>query len=104
LYRFLRGLSEIPSESVFLIISNSVSGVFEGLINLPVTGSVYGLFSSLFKDKKFNSDVFFRIPKVFQKDVSLSGVLLELGLLTGSGVLANGQLLALMNFRVPSGS
>jgi len=87
-----------------IIIGVSVSEVLEGLINLPITGGVHGLLSFSFNDKKFIPEVFSEILKIFQEDVPLSGVLLELDLLTGSGILANGQLLALVNFGVPSDS
>jgi len=87
-----------------LVISDSVSEVPKGLINLPVTEGVYRLLFFSFKDKKFNPNVFFRIPKVFQGDVPLLGILLELSLLVSSDVVADGQLLALMNFRVSSSS
>src|SRR6266498_5033355 len=48
-----------PLGVLFSLNGVPVSGVFEGLINLPVTGGVHGFFSSL-KNKKFN-------PKVFSK-------------------------------------
>jgi len=54
----------------------------------------------LFKDKKFNPGIFSRIPKVFQGDVLLSDILFELGLLVDSGIVVEGQSLALMNFRI----
>jgi len=54
----------------------------------------------LFKNKKFNLSLFSAIPKVFQEDVLLSGVLLELGLLLGSGVSLVSQSLAFLNFGV----
>ena len=60
---------------MFLLSGVPISEVPERLINLPVTGSVQGLSSSSCSDKKFNPEVFSRIPKVFQEDVSLSGVL-----------------------------
>ena len=65
MYRFLRGLSIVSSKGILLVISDSVSGVSERLINLPVNRDVHGLLSSSFKDKKFNLDVFSEIPKVF---------------------------------------
>jgi len=71
---------------------------------LPVTRGVHGLLSSSFNDKKFNPDVFSRIPKVFQGDIPLSDVLLELSLLLDPGIVSDGQLLAFLNFRIPSGS
>ena len=49
----------------------------------------------------FISDVVSEIFKVFQGDVLLSDILLELCLLDGSGVVTDGQLLALINFRIP---
>ncbi len=89
-YRFLRGLSVVSFEGVFLVISDSVSRVSGGLINLPITGDVHELLSSSFKDKKFNSSVFSRISKVFQENVPLLGVLLEFDLLISPGVVADG--------------
>jgi len=64
-YKFLRNLSVLFSNALFLINSISVSGVLRELINLPVTRGVYGLLSSSFKDKKFNPSVFSGILKVF---------------------------------------
>jgi len=66
---------------------------------LPIIGSVYGFFFS-FKDKKFNSRVFLEIPKVFQEDVSLLGVLLVSPVLVNLRVDVDAQLLALVNFGV----
>jgi len=71
---------------------------------LPVTGGVQGLFFSSFKDKKFSPGVFSGIPKVFQGDVSLSGVLLVSPISVDFGVDVDAQLLALINFRIPIGS
>jgi len=45
-------------------VFDPVLGISGGLINLPVIGDVHGLLS-LFKDKKFNPEVFSGIPKVF---------------------------------------
>ncbi len=70
---------------------------------MPVIGGVHGLFSS-FKDKKFNPGVFSEIPKVFQEDVLLSGVLLVSSVSVGLGVDVDIQLLALVNFGVPISS
>ncbi|SRR6266498_1892887 len=103
-YRFLSSLSVLFFKGVLLVIYNPVSGVSEGLINFPSSGSVQGLLSSSFNNKKFNSDIFSGIPNVFQKDVLLSGILLELGLLVSSRVLSVTQLLALTNFRISTGS
>jgi len=99
-YRFLRGLFLLSSKGIFLVISDSVLGVSKGLISFPITGGVYRLLSFSFKDKKFNPSVFSGMPKVFQEDVLLSGVLLKLDLLTSSGVVVDGHLLALVNFGV----
>jgi len=87
-----------------LVTNVPVSGVPRGLINLLVTRGVQELLLFSFNDKKFNPDIFFRIPKVFQEDVSLSDVLLELGLFVSSGVLLVAQSLAFLNFDVPSSS
>ena len=100
LYIFLKGLSVVFFKGILLVTSNSVSRVPRELINLPVTEDIYGLLSFSFKDKKFNPSIFSRIPKVFQEDVLLSGVLLELGLLLGSGVSLVSQSLAFLNFGV----
>ncbi len=70
---------------------------------MPVIGGIHGLFSS-FKDKKFNPGVFSGIPKVFQGDVSLLGVLLISPVSIGLGVDIDTQLLALINFEVPISS
>ncbi len=99
-YRFLRGLSVFYLGGVFLVVNISVSRVLRGLINLLVTGSIQGLFSSLFNDKKFNPDIFSEILRVFQEDVSLSGVLLISDLLVGWGVVFGTQSLAFLNFRI----
>src|SRR6266542_3581860 len=65
-----------PLGVLFSLNGVLVSGVFGGLINLPITRSVQGLFFFSFKDKKFSFGVFSGIPKVFQEDVPLSGILL----------------------------
>ncbi len=104
LYILLNGLPRRSSISSPLGVFDSVSEVFKGLINFPVTGGVHGLLFSLFSDKKFNSSIFFRIPKVFQEDIPLSGVLLELGLFVSPEIVSDDQLLALTNFRIPIGS
>jgi len=62
------------------------------------------LFSSSFKDKKFNPGVFSGIPKVFQEDVPLSDVLLVSSVWVGLEVDIDAQLLALVNFGVSSDS
>jgi len=54
----------------------------------------------LFNDKKFNPDIFSEILRVFQEDVSLSGVLLISDLLVGWGVVFGTQSLAFLNFRI----
>ncbi len=93
-----------PLGILFSLKGIPVSGVLGRLINLPVTGGIQGLFSSSFKDKKFNPGVFSEIPKVFQGDVSLSGILLISSISAGLGIDVNAQLLALVNFGIPIGS
>ena len=64
-YGFLDDLSSNFSKGILESVCDSVLGVPEGLINLPVTGGVQGFLSSSFNDKKFNSDMFSGIPRVF---------------------------------------
>src|SRR6266511_2637386 len=90
-----------PLGVLFSLNGVLVSGVFGGLINLPITRSVQGLFFFSFKDKKFSFGVFSGIPKVFQEDVPLSGILLVSPVLVDLGVDVDAQLLALVNFGVP---
>ena len=71
---------------------------------MPVTESIHGLLFSSSKDKKFNPGVLSEMPRVFQGNVPLSGVLLKLDLLVSSEVLYVDQLLALVNFGVPISS
>jgi len=70
---------------------------------LPVIKGVQGLLFFSFNDKKFNPSVFSGIPRVFQGDVPLSGILLIFSLLVGLRVDPDVQLLALTNLGVPSG-
>ncbi len=56
---------------------------------MPVGGGFQGLTSSLYNPIAFIPDVFSMIFKVFQGDVLLLGVLLELDLLVGLGVVAD---------------
>jgi len=56
---------------------------------------------SSFRDKKFNPGVFSGIPKVFQKDILLSGILLVSPVSVSLRVNVDAQLLALVNFGVP---
>jgi len=102
-YRLLNSLSRRSSIFSPLGVFDSVLGVSEGLINLPVIGDVHRFFFS-FKDKKFNLEVFLEIPKVFQEDVPLSGILLVSPISVSLGIDVDTQLLALVNFRIPISS
>src|SRR6266542_6679898 len=74
-YEFFRGFSgegsslKRSSKSSPLGVCDSVLGVPEGLINLPVSGGFQGFFSS-FSPIAFIPDVVSGILKVFQGDVS----------------------------------
>ncbi len=86
-----------------IVVNIPVSGVSGGLINFPVFEGFQG-FSSSFSPIAFISGVVSGILKVFQGDVSLSGMLLSISSFDSSGVLCVNQLLALVNFRVPISS
>jgi len=58
-----------------VIIIESVSKVLRGLINLLVFDDSQELLSFSFNPIKFIPDISFEIPKVFQEDVPLLGVL-----------------------------
>src|SRR6266540_2987505 len=96
----LRGFSiTSPLGILFSLNDVPVSGVFGRLIKLLFFEGVHGFFFS-FKDRKFNPEVFSGIPKVFQEDISLSGVLL---VSPNFRIDVDVQLLALTNFGIPIG-
>ncbi len=108
LYKFLRGFSgggfflKRSSKSSPIGVCDSVLGIPEGLINLPVSGGFQG-FSFSFSPIAFIPGVVSGILKVSQEDVPLSGVPLSIGCFDGLRVLCVDQLLALVNFGVPIG-
>jgi len=64
-YRSFSSLSVISLVVLLVIIIESVSGVPERLINLPVFESSYRFSSSSFNPIKFTLDVSFRMLRVF---------------------------------------
>ncbi len=75
------------------------SGISEGLINFSLR-SFQGLLSFSFNPIKFTPDVFSDMPRIFQEDIPLSGILFSITF-SFSGVIKCIQSLALVNFGIP---
>ena len=71
---------------LLVTIINPILGVPEGLINLPVCEDFQGLSSFSFTPIKFIPGILSEMPRIFQEDVPLLGVLLLLALFIALGV------------------